>query len=75
VKQAEPPSVLAALFSLEKTGKHASWIVLNINNALLHRNNRVVSDFDVLWTDLSTALCNVTHSNSVLFLSGALTVL
>jgi hypothetical protein len=74
VKQAEPLSVLAALFSLEKASKHASWIVLNINNALLHRNDRIVSDFDVLWANLSTALCDVTHSNSVLFLCCALTV-
>ncbi len=67
--------MLAALFSLEKTGKHASRVVLNINNALLHRNDRIVSDLDVLWADLGTALCDVTHSNSMLFLSGALTVL
>jgi hypothetical protein len=74
VKQAEPLSVLAALFSLEKACKHASWIVLNINNALLHRNDCVISDFDVLWADFSTALCDVTHSKAMLFLSCALTV-
>jgi hypothetical protein len=74
VKQAEPLSVLATLFSLEKTGKHASWIVLNINNALLHWNDCIVSDLDVLWANLSTALCDVTHSKAMLFLSAALTV-
>jgi hypothetical protein len=68
-------SYLVALFSLEKTGEHTSWIVFDINNAFLHRNDCVIGDLDVLWANLSTALGDVTHSKAMLFLRSALTVL
>ena len=52
----------------------AQWIVFLIDHALLHRNNRVVGDANVLWADLGAALGDVAHSQAVLFLRGLLAV-
>lgn len=66
---------LVALFSLQKPGKHPSWIVLDIDYALLHRNDGVIGDTNMLWADLGTALGDVAHAKAMLFLSGALAIL
>jgi hypothetical protein len=42
---------------------------------VLGHTDCVIGDLDVLRTYLSTALCDVTHSKTMLFLCGALAVL
>ena len=37
-------------------------IVFHIYDSFLHRNNCIVSDTDMFWTDLSAALGDVAHS-------------
>lgn len=39
-----------------------NWIVFLIDDALLHRNDRVICDANVLGTYFSAALCNVAHT-------------
>jgi len=54
--------------------KPAQWIVLLIDDALLHRDDRIVGDTNVLWANFSTALGDVTHSKAMLFLRTLLAV-
>ncbi len=51
-----------------------NWIVLLVCNALLHRNDCVICDLDVLWANLITALCNVTETKTMFFLGCLLTI-
>jgi len=54
--------------------KPAQWIVLLIDDALLHRDDRIVGDTNVLWANFGTALGDVTHSKAMLFLRALLAV-
>ena len=68
-------SALEDTFALTNLASEpTNWIVLLIDHALLHRNDGVIGNADVLWANFGTALGDVTHSKAMLFLSLLLTI-
>jgi hypothetical protein len=57
--------LLSFLFQLPKEPSHR--IIILVNDALFERNDCIVSDVNVFWTDLSAALGDVAISETQLF--------